>query len=92
MARVRKTGDWLSAQVGDGLVMMSPEQGNYLGISGVGTRIWELLDTTDDVEAICDALREEYAVSPDQCRADVDAFLAKLDAQGAITYLTGASD
>ena len=41
---VRKQGDWLSAKVGDELVMMSAEKGNYIGLSEVGARIWELIE------------------------------------------------
>ena len=42
---VRKQGDWLAAKVGDELVMMSAEKGNYIGLSEVGARIWELIET-----------------------------------------------
>ena len=41
---VRKQGDWLAAKVGDELVMMSAEKGNYIGLSEVGARIWELIE------------------------------------------------
>jgi hypothetical protein len=44
MALVRRKGDWLSAMVGDELVMMSAERGNYLGLTPVGARIWELIE------------------------------------------------
>ena len=40
---VRRKDGWLSAKVGDELVMMSAEKGNYIGLSDVGARIWELL-------------------------------------------------
>jgi hypothetical protein len=33
---VRKQGDWPAAEVGDELVMMSAEKGNYIGLSEVG--------------------------------------------------------
>ena len=47
---VRKQGDWLAAKVGDELVMMSAEKGNYIGLSEVGARIWELIETPQDVD------------------------------------------
>ena len=39
---VRRQGEWLTAKVGDELVMMSTERANYIGLNEVGVRIWEL--------------------------------------------------
>ncbi len=82
---VRKQGDWLAAKVGDELVMMSAEKGNYIGLSEVGARIWELIDTPQDVDAICAQLQDEYdGVTPEACRAEVETFLNELVKHGAI--------
>jgi coenzyme PQQ synthesis protein D (PqqD) len=81
---VRKHGDWLAAKVGDELVMMSAESGNYVGLSEVGARIWELIDTPQDVDAVCRQLQDEYDVAADVCRAEVEAFLNELVKHGAI--------
>jgi hypothetical protein len=82
--RVRKQGDWLAARVGEELVMMSAEKGNYIGLTEVGARIWELIESPQDVDAICARLQEEYDVAADICRAEVEAFLDKLAEQGAV--------
>ncbi len=81
---VRKQGDWLAAKVGDELVMMSAEKGNYIGLSEVGARIWELIETPQEVEAICVRLQEEFEVTPDTCRAEVESFLNELVQHGAV--------
>lgn len=81
---VRRQGAWLSARVGDELVMMSAEQGNYIGLSEVGARIWDLIETPQPVETILVRLQEEYAVAPETCRAEVDTFLQELSRHGAI--------
>jgi hypothetical protein len=82
---VRRQGDWISAKVGDELVMMSAEAGNYVGLSEVGARIWELIETPQDVATVCAKLQEEFDVPPDVCSAEVDAFLNELAKHGAIT-------
>ena len=82
--RVRKQSGWLAAKVGDELVMMSADSGNYIGLSDVGARIWELIDTPRDVEAVCSALQAEYDVTPETCRAEVEAFLKEMVKHGAI--------
>ena len=82
---VRKQGDWLAAKVGDELVMMSAEKGNYIGLSEVGARIWELIETPQEVDALCARLQDEYDdVTPEVCRAEVESFLNELVKHGAI--------
>ncbi len=81
---VRKQGDWLAAKVGDELVMMSAEKGNYIGLSEVGARIWELIETPQEIEVVCAHLQEEYEVAPEVCRAEVETFLNELVTHGAI--------
>ena len=64
--------------------MMSAEKGNYLGLSEVGARIWELIETPQELESICAQLQTEYEVSADTCRAEVESFLKELVKHGAI--------
>ena len=86
MARtmVRKQGDWLAASVGDELVMMSPGEGLYLGLTSVGARIWELIETPAALDDVCARLMEEYDVEPEACRAEVESFLQDLAKHGAV--------
>lgn len=82
---IRKSGDWLCARVGDEVMMMSAIQGSYIGLDKTGARIWDLLDTLTDEDAICAQLLEEFEVGEEQCRTEVDAFLAELEHHKAIT-------
>ena len=81
---VRKQGDWLAAKVGDELVMMSAEKGNYIGLSEVGARIWKLIETPQEIDAVCARLQEEYEVAPETCRSEVENFLNELVKHGVV--------
>jgi hypothetical protein len=81
---VCKQTDWLAAKIGDELVMMSVEKGNYIGLSEVGARIWELIETPQDVDAVVAQLQNEFEVGPEVCRAEVETFLGELVKHGAI--------
>jgi len=81
---IYRDGDWLAAKVGDEMVMMSATNGNYIGLSPVGARIWELLETPRSIEALCRALVSEYDVDPAICRAEVDSFIATLGQHQAV--------
>lgn len=83
---VKKQCDWLAAKVGDELVMMSAEKGNYIGLSEVGARIWDLIESPMDVDALCSELQSEYDVAPDTCRTEVETFLNELVRHGAIAF------
>jgi hypothetical protein len=83
--QVRKQGNWLAAKVGDELVMMSADKGNYIGLSD-GSRIWELLETPLSLDEICRRLETEYDVPPATCRAEVETFLHELTKHGAIAF------
>lgn len=85
---VRKQGDWLAAKVGDELVMMSTEKGHYIGLSEVGARIWELIETPQDRDALYVALLAEFDVSEEVCHAEVDTFLKELASHGAVVLET----
>lgn len=82
---IARQGDWLSAKVGDELVMMSAQKGNYIGLSEVGARIWELIEQPQDMDSVCAALEAEFEVSPETCRAEVSAFLKDMEGHGAVT-------
>ena len=82
---VRKQGDWLAAKIDEELVLMSAEKGKFVSINDVGTRIWELIEMPQDVGDICAILQKEFAVAPDVCRAEVEAFLNELTGHGVVT-------
>ena len=81
---IARKGDWLSAKVGDELVMMSAEKGNYIGLSEVGARIWELIEAPREFDDLCEALLNEFDVTPQTCRTEVEAFVRELNSHGAI--------
>jgi len=82
--RISRAGDWLSADTGDGAVMMSPSATEYIGLSGTAGRIWELLETPHTLAELCAALAGEYQAPPEQLSGDVKDFVAGLAARGAL--------
>jgi len=79
-----KSTDWLCARAGDEVMMMNAAQGTYIGLNAIGARIWDLLDTVQDVDGLCAQLLTEFEVGEAQCRTEVEAFLAELEHHKAI--------
>ena len=82
--RIVRTGDWLTARIGDELVMMSATAGIYLGLTEVGARVWELLETESELDRICEALEREFDVAADVCHAEVEAFVEEMAGRGVV--------
>ena len=80
---VRRDG-WLTAQIGDDLMMMNAESDFYLNLSGSGGRIWELLEHPRSVAELCQVLASEYDIEPEAARSQVLAFLDQLLLRKAI--------
>lgn len=70
------TAGVLSSKIDDEIVLMSIEAGYYFSLDPVGTRIWELL--SEQPASIADLvllLTDEYDVSEETCRKDVESFI-----------------
>jgi hypothetical protein len=78
-AVVVRRAEPLSAVVDDELVMLDPRQSRYFGLDRVGRRVWDLIEEPISVGALCAVLQDEFDVAPDVCRADVLAFLERMD-------------
>ena len=77
----------LMAQTGDGVPRYVPNAlvDRIVGLTAVGARVWELIETPQDLGALCAKLQEEFDVSEETCRSDVEAFLNDLVKHGAIS-------
>jgi hypothetical protein len=84
--RISRCGDWLSADTGDGAVMMSPSATEYIGLSGTAGRIWALLETPHTLAELCTELAGEYQVTPDEVTGDVRDFVVGLAERGALAF------
>jgi hypothetical protein len=75
----------MTAQVGDELLMMSPEHEHYIGLTEVGAHIWSLVETPISFEELCARLLAEFDATPEQVRTESQDFLKELAKHGAIT-------
>lgn len=83
--KIARNGQWLSATLGEECVLMSVETGNYVTLSRVGARIWELIDPPIAIVDLRAHLLRQFDVPAAICESEVDAFLAALVAARAIT-------
>jgi len=75
---ITRNSNLVAADIDSDLVMMSIEQGEYFGITGVGSRVWELLAAPITVADVVRVICAEYAVDEATCQADMQAFIEEL--------------
>jgi hypothetical protein len=74
----------LSTTLGNEVVILGLRDSVYYGLSEVGTRVWQLLQTPRPIGEIVDRLVVEYEVDRQQAEADLQALLRDLQARGLI--------
>ncbi|MDM4769034.1 lasso peptide biosynthesis PqqD family chaperone [Solimonas sp. SE-A11] len=82
--RVVRVPDLIASEMDGDLVMMSIERGEYYGISGVGTRAWELLEHPVSLAEIVATICQEFEVDAAIGEQDMRKFLEELIHRGLV--------
>lgn len=78
------SNDQVSSTVDGEEVILSLDSGTYFRLAGVGTRIWKIIQTPTKTKEIYSTICDEYDISSEQCREDIQQFLSKLDEENLI--------
>jgi hypothetical protein len=75
---VRVSANTLSREVQGETVLLQLDNGEYFGLDEVGTRVWQLIVETGDLDRVRAALFEEYDVDHAVLDADVNRLIEEL--------------
>ena len=84
-----RSSDLVAADMDGDTVMMSIENGEYYGISGVGSRVWELLENPVTLETIVSTICAEFDVDQQTCQTDMTRFLDELETHDLVSSPEG---
>jgi hypothetical protein len=73
-----------SSPVGDDLVIMDYDSGNYIILNKTGRIIWEELSEPVRFDELIERLTHRFNVTPQSCRNDTINYIALLHEQGLI--------
>ncbi len=65
-------------------VLLNLDTERYYALDDIGTRIWNLLSSSDTIEKVFQALFSEYDVTPEALHQDLDSLLHELLEHGLI--------
>lgn len=80
--RLREDVQWREA--GGEVIALDLGTGQYLSVNRSGALLWTMLQAGTSAAALVDRLASAFELSPEQARADVDAWLAALDAESLL--------
>ena len=84
MTKLIRNPDLIAAEMDGDVVMLSIENGQYHGLTGIAPRIWKCLEAPQSVDELLAYLLQYYVVAEDVLRADLDVFLADMRNNGLI--------
>ena len=71
------------------VVLLNLQSGVYYGLDPVGARVWQLLTQSRGVDDVCATLIDEYDVSAETLRADVQRLIGELSEKGLVIVESG---
>ena len=74
----------VGADLGEEIILLHLEKGQYFGLKQVGAAIWRLLESPRTIGEIEGILLEEYDIEPDICHEEVVGLLSDLIDQGLV--------
>ncbi|MFT4826077.1 MAG: hypothetical protein ACI9DH_001822 [Halioglobus sp.] len=80
--------DVISQEVSGETVLLDLESENYFGLDEVGTRVWQLIKETNELQVIFDTLLKEYDVSEERLQLDLTTLLAEIEGMGLVKLET----
>jgi flagellar motor component MotA len=85
MTQYQPSSEVVSTEIDDEeSVLLSLETQQYYSLNETGSRIWELLSSGHDPEAIASALTEEWATTHEEALDYVQSFLEELNEEGLV--------
>lgn len=78
------TDDQLSTRLADEIVILGLRDSVYYGLSDVGARIWDLVQTRRTLNEIVGVLTEEYDVSREEAATGLDRLIRELETRGLV--------
>ena len=82
--RVIQSSDVLVQEMGGEAVLLDLASERYFGLDPVGTRIWTLLGEHSSLQAVADAIEDEYDAPTERLHADLLALVSELAGAGLV--------
>jgi hypothetical protein len=86
----RNDAKYIANKLGEEMVMMDMENGNFISMNNVGADIWSLCEKPMLVKDLVRELIKKYEISEDRCIDETIQFLGESMAQNIFTIQNAA--
>jgi ferritin len=83
----RNEENFLANPVGDEIIILNMETGDYLGLNAVGSFIWEQMSEPVRVRQILDKLQAAYTVDEATCLRETLMYLERMKGFGLLQMI-----
>jgi hypothetical protein len=80
----RNESNFLANPVGEEIIILNMETGDYLGLNKVGAFIWDQLQGPVTVQKIIDNLMTEFDIDSETCSIETLSYLKKINQLGLL--------
>lgn len=80
----RNESNFLANPVGEEIIILNMETGDYLGLNAVGASIWDQIQEPRTVQHIIDKLIAEYDIDSNTCTTETLSYLVKINQLGLL--------
>lgn len=84
------SSDVISQEVSGETVILDLNSENYFGLDEVATRIWQLIEQTNNLQSVFDTLMSEYEVGEEQLLEDMQKLLDEVEKLGLVQISAAA--
>lgn len=74
----RNDADLISSQLGDDIVLMNSNTGDYMGMNAVGSDIWKLLELPLSLDEVTSRVANMYEVDENYGKDKISSFLQRM--------------
>jgi hypothetical protein len=85
--RLEPSGDVVGQRLGEAIVLVNLQTSRIFELNRTGSRFWELLQADGERERIERAMRAEFDVSEQELSAEIDALVARLEAENLVRVI-----
>jgi hypothetical protein len=74
----KQSREFISSKIGEEVMAMDMESGDYIHFNEVGATIWELLNEVNTIDGLTEKMTEMYDVSKEDCQKNIQKYILHL--------------
>jgi len=81
---IARNSEVCAAELDCEICLFEPLKAEYLNLNKTGSAIWKLLEEPTTLDLLLKELQNRYAVDPDTCRRETEAFISEAMKRGML--------